>query len=517
MRSFSSDDSLMSAPSTINLGSQPSLQQQDNTKYVILTFDDSQVGEYQNAKPILDRYGFKGTFFVICGKVGTTRDAMSWQQVTDLQNDGMDIESHSLTHAHLNKLSQSQLVNEIGGSKQCLANHGFNSNIFGYPFGEGSENKTVVNTVAQYYNLARSARENLWFLHCDKYAGHHQTDCRTYLPDGTLQYANRYTIRARAIDPYYDTYNFNYETVFNIFVNWVNSQTSYNQNGGVAAVPIVVFHNVLPTTGKSYVTPTSFFDRLVRYLHDNGFVTLTMKNLSYDSTNNAMYINTLTSQAQHRTTLILNPIPAVDWGQTVTVTGRLTDSDAGGVGLGGKVISFTGTGANNILSSVTTNADGTFSARGVAPKTVATNWQVTAHFAGDVRYEVSDSVLRTYSTSKHATGLGLGISPSSLSAGALYKVSGTLRDTTTSTVLGGMTISFTATSPITISSTTTDPTTGVYSVTGLRAPNTAGSYNIQASFAGNSLYKAANSPIRTLTVTSTAAATPAAVFFPFSQ
>src|SRR5205823_6533408 len=66
------------------------------------------------------------------------------------------------------------------------------------------------------------------------------------------------------------------------------------------------------------------------------------------------------------------------------------------------------------------------------------------------------------------------------------------------------------TSPITINSQNTN-STGQYSVTGLVAPSTAGSYNIQAHFAGDSLYSAIDSPVRTLTVTTTStAAAPAA-------
>ena len=64
--------------------------------------------------------GFKATFFVICGKT-SDMGAMNWQDIAAMQKDGMDIESHTMTHAHLNTLSQSQLDFEIGGSKQCLA------------------------------------------------------------------------------------------------------------------------------------------------------------------------------------------------------------------------------------------------------------------------------------------------------------------------------------------------------------------------------------------------------------
>ena len=99
-----------------------------NDKVVILSFDDNRKGDITYAKPILDKYGFKATFFVICGKT-TDKGAMNWNDLAAMRQDGMDIESHTMTHPHLDNLTQSQLVFEVGGSKQCLANHGHNATI----------------------------------------------------------------------------------------------------------------------------------------------------------------------------------------------------------------------------------------------------------------------------------------------------------------------------------------------------------------------------------------------------
>jgi Polysaccharide deacetylase len=40
-----------------------------NNKFVILNFDDSHQSDYTYAKPILDKYGFKATFFEVCNWV----------------------------------------------------------------------------------------------------------------------------------------------------------------------------------------------------------------------------------------------------------------------------------------------------------------------------------------------------------------------------------------------------------------------------------------------------------------
>ena len=167
----------------------------NSSKIIILSFDDNRKGDFTYAKPILDKYGFKATFFIICGKT-TDKGAMNWQNIAAMQRDGMDIESHTMTHKHLNHLSANALNFEIAGSKQCLANHGYNVTSFAYPYDEGADNVTVVNTVAKYYDLARTGSEPLMFLNCNGFKNHPQTDCRTYLPDGKLTYANRYAIRS---------------------------------------------------------------------------------------------------------------------------------------------------------------------------------------------------------------------------------------------------------------------------------------------------------------------------------
>jgi peptidoglycan/xylan/chitin deacetylase (PgdA/CDA1 family) len=121
---------------------------------------------------------------------------MNWNDIVAMKQDGMDIESHTMTHPHLSTLSQRQLDFEIGGSKQCLATHGYDAKIFAYPYDDGSYNQTVVNTVAKYYDMARSGTQPLMFLDCIGFKKHLQTDRRTCSPDGKLNYANRYDIRS---------------------------------------------------------------------------------------------------------------------------------------------------------------------------------------------------------------------------------------------------------------------------------------------------------------------------------
>jgi peptidoglycan/xylan/chitin deacetylase (PgdA/CDA1 family) len=262
-----------SSSSAINNSIQAS-NNNNNDKVVVLSFDDNRKGDFIYAKPILDRYGFKATFFIICGKT-TDRGAMNWQDIAAMQKDGMDIESHTMTHPHLNTLNQNQLDYQIGGSKQCLASHGYNSTIFAYPYNSGQNDQAVVNTVAKYYNIGRTGTQSLMFLNCNGFRKDPQTDCRTYEPDGKLNYANRYEARSLSFDVIEIKDSFNNTKIFSDFVKLVNSQSNYNQGGKINAAPLITFHNVELTTNRPYYTNAILFDQLMKYLHDNGFKVLT--------------------------------------------------------------------------------------------------------------------------------------------------------------------------------------------------------------------------------------------------
>jgi K319-like protein len=203
----------------------------------------------------------------------------------------------------------------------------------------------------------------------------------------------------------------------------------------------------------------------------------------------------------HTTSIILNPLSTstVAWATPVTVTGKLTDDNASGIGIGGKTITFTGTGAASITSTVT-NPDGTFSMKGTAPSNVAPGWTIQANFGGDGTYKSARSNIQVYSTTLHSTYLTLIISPNSVGPLGSFSVSGSLMDTSASNQLEGKEITFTATSPIIINSIATN-SKGQYAIAGLSAPNTTAVYSIQAHFDRDSLYNLADSGVKTLTVT----------------
>ena len=138
-------------------------------KIVILDFYDNDIGQFTYAKPILDKYGFKGTFFVVCNWANSHNpERMTWQEITQLYREGHDIESHTMTHKLLDGLSVTALDYEVGQSKQCLHDHlGINATVFSPPHDRGWNNVTVINSIAKYYDLSIGGFVNdVMFLDC---------------------------------------------------------------------------------------------------------------------------------------------------------------------------------------------------------------------------------------------------------------------------------------------------------------------------------------------------------------
>jgi peptidoglycan/xylan/chitin deacetylase (PgdA/CDA1 family) len=262
----------------------------NNNKIVILTFGDTLKSQFTVAKPILDQYGFKASFFITCGYVGTQTQRLNWNDIVALQQDGQDIESKGMTHADLNNLSTKELDFEIGGSKQCLENHGINSpNIFAVVHGDAWNNPLVVDTISKYYGYADNGFANSMFLGCDGY-DNKQTDCRTYTVNDILTYANRYSIRETSHNSWDQSYLHNDQTIFQKFVGVVNSGINFNnKKGAVDAIPIIAYHGI-DNNGDPSSTDVTLFAAEMKYLHDNGFKVIPMSDLGYDESTNSMNI-----------------------------------------------------------------------------------------------------------------------------------------------------------------------------------------------------------------------------------
>ena len=88
---------------------------------IILTFDDGYRDHYTQAFPLLRKYGFRGTFFVITSHIDQEhRQYLSWDQVKEMAGAGMEIESHGYTHVDLRQRTVDYLVWQMVGSREAI-------------------------------------------------------------------------------------------------------------------------------------------------------------------------------------------------------------------------------------------------------------------------------------------------------------------------------------------------------------------------------------------------------------
>ncbi|MCE5287540.1 MAG: polysaccharide deacetylase family protein [Pelosinus sp.] len=87
---------------------------------VLITFDDGYVDNYQVAYPILQKYGLTATIFLISDFVDTYKSYLTWAQVQEMQNSGINFASHTLSHAILTKESNDSLQAQLVKSREAL-------------------------------------------------------------------------------------------------------------------------------------------------------------------------------------------------------------------------------------------------------------------------------------------------------------------------------------------------------------------------------------------------------------
>src|SRR5256886_958808 len=142
----------------------------------VITFDDGYKAQYEVAWPILKKYGYPFTMFIYTegvrgGSLGGG-GAITWEQLADMRDNGVDIQAHSATHQDLReghnimlaapggKRTRTKLTgpqyeqwvqNEVVGSKELLEQRlGIKVNCFAVPFGNYNEHVKEIARNAGY-------------------------------------------------------------------------------------------------------------------------------------------------------------------------------------------------------------------------------------------------------------------------------------------------------------------------------------------------------------------------------
>ena len=124
---------------------------------VVLCIDDGLEETYQVVLPILNKFHYPATFGIITRNVNVNEGSVTWAQLDTLANIyHWEIASHSVSHPHLDLLSDEDFLYQLVESKNVLEYHNFKVDTFIVPYGA---------MTLEQLELARTIYKNIRFAH----------------------------------------------------------------------------------------------------------------------------------------------------------------------------------------------------------------------------------------------------------------------------------------------------------------------------------------------------------------
>lgn len=87
---------------------------------VLITFDDGYEDNYRIAYPILKKYNFKATEFLITDFVGHNGRYLTWKQVKEMGDNGFTFASHTLSHLFLGPATDDEILYQLTKSREAI-------------------------------------------------------------------------------------------------------------------------------------------------------------------------------------------------------------------------------------------------------------------------------------------------------------------------------------------------------------------------------------------------------------
>jgi len=131
-----------------------------------LVFDDGNDTDYLVAREVLIKQGVAASFAVVTGWIGK-KNYMTVSQLLDLQRDGFEIMSHTVSHPNLNSLDEKEIESEFSASKATLEGWGLRVNNLTYPYNKN--NDLARELAGKYYRSGRGGRSMLNLAVAERY------------------------------------------------------------------------------------------------------------------------------------------------------------------------------------------------------------------------------------------------------------------------------------------------------------------------------------------------------------
>ncbi len=170
---------------------EPYLRGEKSGRVAVITLDDGYTDNLRSAMPVLQKFGFSATCYVVSGQIGRynswddqrlgiRKPLMTTEQIRAWRDGGMEVGAHTRTHPRLSQCTEQQLHSEIRGCKNELEDCiGSEVTQFCYPYGDENDRVVEMTRAAGFRTATTTHRgravvgDNLWRLPRIQIARHH--------------------------------------------------------------------------------------------------------------------------------------------------------------------------------------------------------------------------------------------------------------------------------------------------------------------------------------------------------
>jgi peptidoglycan-N-acetylglucosamine deacetylase len=224
-------------------------------KLVVLTFDDSKASHYTVVRPILRKYDFGATFFITEGFTFSTNkdDYLTWEQIAELSRDGFEIGNHTRDHMGLAKANLPRLKEQVDAINAQCAAHGIPTpTSFAYP-GNTIDPEAIPLLADLGFRFAR----------------------RGGAPEYPYEEGNGFAYEPGRDHPLLLPSAGDARPVWTL--DNLKRAVSQAAKGKIA---ILQFHGAPDVEHPWVHTPPEQFEEYMKYLHDNGFKVIALRDLA---------------------------------------------------------------------------------------------------------------------------------------------------------------------------------------------------------------------------------------------
>ncbi len=130
---------------------------------VSITFDDSWQDVFTNGRPLMDKYGFRGTTYTIADQIGTGGKFTTAQLRAVQDKSGWEVAGHSyqgaVHAARYSGVTAEAVDKDAGALRRWMTENSFESESFAYPGGQfdrTTDGHSVESIVQRYFSTGRS-------------------------------------------------------------------------------------------------------------------------------------------------------------------------------------------------------------------------------------------------------------------------------------------------------------------------------------------------------------------------